>query len=505
MSAKRALVVDDSKSARAFLNRLLDKHGLEVDTAESAEDALEYLAKQLPDVIFMDHLMPGMDGFQAVQAIKANPRTAGIPVMMYTSQQGELYLGQARALGAVGVLPKQIQPADVTKVLYQLQLIPERRGDAWTGYHGAERRRHDATAETRQPALDITAELIPPPRLSEADMALQPDEPMLARAPAPPLPALALGVDTALPPAPLRASPPASQPATGEPGLQSLRAELEAMRRQFDQALDQQSGRIAEEVARAQREQVLASPLPAAEPAATSAGRDWLGVLYSLAATAAAIALGVLYFQGEVERRGMEIELARLREAVAAMPQGDAAVPAEVGLAMPGAVTDVPLGQPLVSASAAPQVWHVPYGELPLAGGRVERLQALLAQLLASGFEGVVEVQAFPARYCLKGSVQDGYVLAPEATPLNQCDLVGNAADGVPGAAPRESLAFANMLAEFRRTQGSRIEVRLATGPIDQVVRPYPDSQSGAAPLAGNWNAAAAANSRVEVRWFPRG
>ncbi len=48
MSAKRALVVDDSKSARAFLNRLLDKHGLEVDTAESAEDALEYLAKQLP-------------------------------------------------------------------------------------------------------------------------------------------------------------------------------------------------------------------------------------------------------------------------------------------------------------------------------------------------------------------------------------------------------------------------------------------------------------------------
>jgi CheY-like chemotaxis protein len=501
MSAKRALVVDDSKSARAFLHRLLDKHGLEVDTAESAEDALGYLAKQLPDVIFMDHLMPGMDGFQAVQAIKANPRTAGIPVMMYTSQQGELYLGQARALGAVGVLPKQIQPADVTKVLYQLQLIPERRGDAWTGYHGAERRRHDVAAETRQPALDITAELIPPPRLSEADLALQPDEPMLARAPAPPLPALALGGDAALPSAPLRAS----LPATDEPGLQSLRAELEAMRRQFDQALDQQSGRIAEEVARVQREQVLASPLPAAEPTAAGAGRDWLGVLYSLAATAAAIALGVLYFQGEVERRGMEIELARLREAVAALPQGDAAVPAEVGLAMPGTVTDVPPGEPLAAATAGPQVWPVPYGELPLAGARVERLKALLDQLLASGFEGVVEVQAFPARYCLKGSVQDGYVLAPEATPLNQCDLVGNAADGVPGAAPRESLAFANMLAEFRRTHGSRIEVRLATGPIDQVVRPYPDSQSGAAPLAGNWNAAAAANSRVEVRWFPRG
>ena len=71
----------------------------------------------------MDHLMPGMDGFQAVQAIKNNPRTATIPIMMYTSQEGELYLGQARALGAVGVLPKQIKHADVSKVLYQLHLV----------------------------------------------------------------------------------------------------------------------------------------------------------------------------------------------------------------------------------------------------------------------------------------------------------------------------------------------------------------------------------------------
>ena len=54
--------------------------------------------------------MPGMDGLQAVQAIKNDPRTATIPIMMYTSQEGELYLGQARALGAVGVLPKQIKP-----------------------------------------------------------------------------------------------------------------------------------------------------------------------------------------------------------------------------------------------------------------------------------------------------------------------------------------------------------------------------------------------------------
>ncbi|HET7811022.1 MAG TPA: response regulator [Steroidobacteraceae bacterium] len=128
MSAKRALVVDDSKSARAFLARILERHEIAVDAAESAEAAIEYLTRNKPDVIFMDHLMPGMDGFQAVQSIKNNPRTSAIPILMYTSQEGDLYAGQARALGAAGVLPKQIKQSDVTRMLFQLQLVSDRRG-----------------------------------------------------------------------------------------------------------------------------------------------------------------------------------------------------------------------------------------------------------------------------------------------------------------------------------------------------------------------------------------
>src|SRR5579863_5162573 len=127
MTARRALVVDDSRSARAFLTRILERYELAVDGAESAEQAIEYLAHQRPDVIFMDHLMPGMDGFQAVQAIKDNPLTATIPILMYTSQEGELYLSQARALGAIGVLPKQTKHTDVAKVLEQLRLLGEHR------------------------------------------------------------------------------------------------------------------------------------------------------------------------------------------------------------------------------------------------------------------------------------------------------------------------------------------------------------------------------------------
>ena len=134
MVHKRALIVDDSRSARLFLARILEKHEIDVDSVESAEAAIGYLASRRPDVIFMDHMMPGMDGFQAVQAIKNDPRTATIPIMMYTSQEGEVYLGQARALGAVGVLPKQIKHADVSKVLYQLHLIADRRTEEQTTF-----------------------------------------------------------------------------------------------------------------------------------------------------------------------------------------------------------------------------------------------------------------------------------------------------------------------------------------------------------------------------------
>jgi len=125
MSAKRALIVDDSRSARTFLTRILERYDLQVDGAGSAEEAIKYLHSQHPDVIFMDHLMPGMDGFQALTAIKNDPRTAAIPVMMYTSQEGALYLDQARALGAVGVLPKQTRAGDVRGALEQLRLLGE--------------------------------------------------------------------------------------------------------------------------------------------------------------------------------------------------------------------------------------------------------------------------------------------------------------------------------------------------------------------------------------------
>ncbi len=120
MSARKILLVDDSKSARYALRLLLKNHNLEVDTADSAEVALEKIQSELPDAIFMDHLMPGMNGFEALEALKKDPRTQHIPVVMCTSNDEEPYQRQAREKGALGILPK---PADQAKLGEVLQAI----------------------------------------------------------------------------------------------------------------------------------------------------------------------------------------------------------------------------------------------------------------------------------------------------------------------------------------------------------------------------------------------
>lgn len=116
-----ALIVDDSKTARYALRLLLDKQHFTTDMVESAEHALDYLDRETPDLIFMDHMMPGMDGFQAVKAIKSRSTIAHIPIVMYTSTAGGMYFGQARALGAADVMSKPASAEDLAAVLQRLE------------------------------------------------------------------------------------------------------------------------------------------------------------------------------------------------------------------------------------------------------------------------------------------------------------------------------------------------------------------------------------------------
>ena len=121
MTIKNALIVDDSKSARIMLQRLLEKMNVIALGVESAEEALSYLENQQPDIIFMDHMMPGMDGLEATQTIKNNPKTKGIPTIMYTSKEGDGYNMLAMSHGASGVLPKPANQQAVMAVIDSLE------------------------------------------------------------------------------------------------------------------------------------------------------------------------------------------------------------------------------------------------------------------------------------------------------------------------------------------------------------------------------------------------
>jgi len=121
MAVETALVVDDSKSARIMLSRMVKKTGLEVEMVESGEDALARLESgPYPDVIFMDHMMPGMDGLQTTKKITSNTQTSHIPIFMYTSKEGPAYEAEVAESGATGMLGKPAKPERLLEVIAEL-------------------------------------------------------------------------------------------------------------------------------------------------------------------------------------------------------------------------------------------------------------------------------------------------------------------------------------------------------------------------------------------------
>jgi CheY-like chemotaxis protein len=117
MLGKSALIIDDSATARTMLKHKLDKYDVMVESAVDGFEALHLLQTHQPDVIFLDHIMPGMDGFQVLEQLKSNPVTQAIPVIMYTSQAAPKYTIEAMALGAIGVMPKQVSNSLLSQML----------------------------------------------------------------------------------------------------------------------------------------------------------------------------------------------------------------------------------------------------------------------------------------------------------------------------------------------------------------------------------------------------
>lgn len=89
MPIRHILLVDDSKTELHHLSEILVKHGYEVRTAANGEEAMRRLNESKPDLILMDVVMPGQNGFQLTRAITRDPQFANIPVVMCTSKNQE--------------------------------------------------------------------------------------------------------------------------------------------------------------------------------------------------------------------------------------------------------------------------------------------------------------------------------------------------------------------------------------------------------------------------------
>jgi twitching motility two-component system response regulator PilH len=89
MPIQKILIVDDSKTELHHLSDVLGKRGFSVRTAENGEEAMRRLAEEKPDLILMDVVMPGQNGFQLTRSITRDPRFSDVPVIMCTSKNQE--------------------------------------------------------------------------------------------------------------------------------------------------------------------------------------------------------------------------------------------------------------------------------------------------------------------------------------------------------------------------------------------------------------------------------
>jgi twitching motility two-component system response regulator PilH len=89
MPIHKVLVVDDSKTELLFISDLLQKNGFQVTTADGGDQAMQSLAVQKPDLILMDVVMPGKNGFQLARAINRDPLYADVPIIFCSSKDQE--------------------------------------------------------------------------------------------------------------------------------------------------------------------------------------------------------------------------------------------------------------------------------------------------------------------------------------------------------------------------------------------------------------------------------
>lgn len=116
----KILVVDDSDVERIAMITILKKAGHTTIEARNGEDAVNVAMTHMPDMVFMDIVMPIKDGFTATKKLKMEPSTKNIPVVMVSSKSQESDRFRAKQLGARGYLVKPASAATVLPIISQL-------------------------------------------------------------------------------------------------------------------------------------------------------------------------------------------------------------------------------------------------------------------------------------------------------------------------------------------------------------------------------------------------
>lgn len=113
----RVLIVDDSPTETYAFQGMLEKHGYEVLTADNGADGVAVARQELPDVVLMDIVMPGLNGFQATRQLTKGADTAHIPVVIVTTKDQETDRVWGRRQGASGYLVKPVAEEELLKTI----------------------------------------------------------------------------------------------------------------------------------------------------------------------------------------------------------------------------------------------------------------------------------------------------------------------------------------------------------------------------------------------------
>ena len=126
---KEILIVDDEPSIVVPIQFLMEQQGYSVLVAENGHDALDIIYKYVPDLVLLDIMLPGIDGYEVCEIVRLNPKLRSVKVIFLTAKGREVEIAKGLALGADAYITKPFSNADlVAKVKMVLDNIHEEAG-----------------------------------------------------------------------------------------------------------------------------------------------------------------------------------------------------------------------------------------------------------------------------------------------------------------------------------------------------------------------------------------